>query len=33
MVDLHNVGTFNVDTRFKTDYLNELEKNVRNFFT
>ncbi|MBA0877162.1 hypothetical protein Goshw_026887 [Gossypium schwendimanii] len=26
MVDLHNVGTFNADTRFKTGYLNELEK-------
>ncbi|MBA0755008.1 hypothetical protein Gogos_020224 [Gossypium gossypioides] len=26
MVDLHNVGTFNADTGFKTDYLNELEK-------
>ncbi|MBA0765760.1 hypothetical protein Gotri_014912 [Gossypium trilobum] len=26
MVDLHNVGTFNADTRFKTDYLNELER-------
>ncbi|KAH1081841.1 hypothetical protein J1N35_021602 [Gossypium stocksii] len=26
MVDLHNVGTFNVDTRFNTDYLNELER-------
>ncbi|MFQ6666177.1 hypothetical protein Gotur_032636, partial [Gossypium turneri] len=26
MVDLHNVGTFNVDTGFKTGYLNELEK-------
>ncbi|MBA0650077.1 hypothetical protein Goklo_017566 [Gossypium klotzschianum] len=26
MVDLHNVGTFNADTRFKADYLNELEK-------
>ncbi|KAG8501010.1 hypothetical protein CXB51_003042 [Gossypium anomalum] len=26
MVDLHNVGTFNADTRFKVDYLNELEK-------
>ncbi|MFQ6654965.1 hypothetical protein Gotur_025720, partial [Gossypium turneri] len=25
-VDLHNVGTFNADTRFKTGYLNELEK-------
>ncbi|MBA0650087.1 hypothetical protein Goklo_017566 [Gossypium klotzschianum] len=28
MVDLHNVGTFNADTRFKADYLNELEKIV-----
>ncbi|MBA0759661.1 hypothetical protein Gotri_022513 [Gossypium trilobum] len=26
MVDLHNVGTFNIDTRFKASYLNELEK-------
>ncbi|MBA0856169.1 hypothetical protein Goshw_024296 [Gossypium schwendimanii] len=26
MVDLQNVGTFNADTRFKTDYLNELER-------
>ncbi|MBA0613506.1 hypothetical protein Godav_013932 [Gossypium davidsonii] len=26
MVNLHNVGTFNADTRFKTDYLNELER-------
>ncbi|MBA0608218.1 hypothetical protein Godav_020460 [Gossypium davidsonii] len=26
MVDLHNVGTFNADTRFKADYLTELEK-------
>ncbi|KAK8274233.1 hypothetical protein V6Z12_D10G060900 [Gossypium hirsutum] len=26
MVDLHNVGTFNADTRFKSGYLNELEK-------
>ncbi|MFQ6629413.1 hypothetical protein Gotur_007721 [Gossypium turneri] len=26
MVDLHNVRTFNADTRFKADYLNELEK-------
>ncbi|MBA0874017.1 hypothetical protein Goshw_010389 [Gossypium schwendimanii] len=25
MVDLHNVENFNVDTRFKADYLNELE--------
>ncbi|MFQ6629497.1 hypothetical protein Gotur_006592 [Gossypium turneri] len=23
MVDLHNVGIFNADTRFKTDYLND----------
>ncbi|MFQ6637100.1 hypothetical protein Gotur_014227 [Gossypium turneri] len=28
MVDLHNVGTFNVDTGFKVDYLNELEKKL-----
>ncbi|MBA0626489.1 hypothetical protein Godav_004149, partial [Gossypium davidsonii] len=26
LVDLHNVGTFNANTRFKADYLNELEK-------
>ncbi|XP_052488540.1 uncharacterized protein At2g29880-like isoform X2 [Gossypium raimondii] len=26
IVDLHNVGTFNADTRFKAGYLNELEK-------
>ncbi|KAG4192913.1 hypothetical protein ERO13_A07G187500v2 [Gossypium hirsutum] len=26
MVDLHNTGTFNADTGFKADYLNELEK-------
>ncbi|KAK5838652.1 hypothetical protein PVK06_007386 [Gossypium arboreum] len=26
MVDVHNVGTFNADTGFKADYLNELEK-------
>ncbi|MBA0693831.1 hypothetical protein Goari_004176 [Gossypium aridum] len=26
MVDLHNVGTFNADMRFKADYLNELER-------
>ncbi|XP_016692574.1 uncharacterized protein At2g29880 isoform X3 [Gossypium hirsutum] len=26
MVDLHNVGTFNVDTGFKAGYLNELKK-------
>ncbi|MBA0736798.1 hypothetical protein Gogos_010299 [Gossypium gossypioides] len=25
MVDLHNVGTFNTDTGFKADYLNEME--------
>ncbi|KAH1081294.1 hypothetical protein J1N35_021055 [Gossypium stocksii] len=25
MIDLHNVGTFNVDMGLKTDYLNELE--------
>ncbi|MBA0671959.1 hypothetical protein Goklo_029770 [Gossypium klotzschianum] len=28
MVDLHNVGTFNADTGFKADYLNEVEKIV-----
>ncbi|MBA0785594.1 hypothetical protein Gotri_025485 [Gossypium trilobum] len=26
MVDLHNVGTFNADTRFKVGYLNKLER-------
>ncbi|MBA0734059.1 hypothetical protein Gogos_018011, partial [Gossypium gossypioides] len=26
MVDLQNVGTFNIDTRFKAGYLNELKK-------
>ncbi|KHG28997.1 50S ribosomal L3 [Gossypium arboreum] len=26
MVNLYNVGTFNVDMGFKADYLNELEK-------
>ncbi|KAK5819918.1 hypothetical protein F383_25057 [Gossypium arboreum] len=26
MVDLHNAGTFNADTGFKANYLNELEK-------
>ncbi|MBA0716430.1 hypothetical protein Golax_015261 [Gossypium laxum] len=26
MVDLHNVGTFNVDTGFKAGYFYELEK-------
>ncbi|MBA0628696.1 hypothetical protein Godav_023376 [Gossypium davidsonii] len=26
MVDLYNVGTYNVDTGFKVDYLNELER-------
>ncbi|MBA0717443.1 hypothetical protein Golax_005266 [Gossypium laxum] len=26
MVDLHNVGTFNTNTRFKVDYLNKLER-------
>ncbi|MBA0646012.1 hypothetical protein Goklo_014018 [Gossypium klotzschianum] len=25
MVDLHNVETFNTNTRFKVDYLNKLE--------
>ncbi|MBA0738472.1 hypothetical protein Gogos_011821 [Gossypium gossypioides] len=25
MVDLHNIGTFNVDTGFKAGYLNELK--------
>ncbi|MBA0844921.1 hypothetical protein Goarm_022572, partial [Gossypium armourianum] len=31
MVDFHNVGTFNVDTRFKASYLNELEKMLEKF--
>ncbi|MBA0738638.1 hypothetical protein Gogos_011970 [Gossypium gossypioides] len=31
MVDLHNVGTFNADTRFKTNYLNELERMLEKF--
>ncbi|MBA0701230.1 hypothetical protein Goari_000036 [Gossypium aridum] len=26
MVDLYNVGTYNVDMRFKVDYLNEMER-------
>ncbi|MBA0870817.1 hypothetical protein Goshw_017565 [Gossypium schwendimanii] len=26
MVNLHNVGTFNADTRFNASYLNELER-------
>ncbi|MBA0644166.1 hypothetical protein Goklo_028367 [Gossypium klotzschianum] len=26
MIDLHNVGTFNADTRFKASYLLELER-------
>ncbi|MBA0756632.1 hypothetical protein Gogos_021668 [Gossypium gossypioides] len=26
IVDLYNVGTYNADTRFKTGYLNELER-------
>ncbi|MBA0881202.1 hypothetical protein Goshw_019878 [Gossypium schwendimanii] len=26
MVDLYNIGTYNVDTRFKVGYLNELER-------
>ncbi|MBA0871759.1 hypothetical protein Goshw_029820 [Gossypium schwendimanii] len=26
MVDLNNVGTYNADTGFKVDYLNELER-------
>ncbi|PPD77367.1 hypothetical protein GOBAR_DD25706 [Gossypium barbadense] len=31
MVDLHNVGTFNVDKGFKASYLNELEKMLEKF--
>ncbi|KAK5825245.1 hypothetical protein PVK06_020057 [Gossypium arboreum] len=31
MVDLHNVGTFNADMGFKSDYLNELEKLLEKF--
>ncbi|MFQ6644669.1 hypothetical protein Gotur_020491 [Gossypium turneri] len=31
MVDLHKVGTFNVDTRFKDKYLNELERMLEKF--
>ncbi|MBA0741532.1 hypothetical protein Gogos_014678 [Gossypium gossypioides] len=31
MVNLHNVGTFNADTGFKIDYLNELEIMLENF--
>ncbi|MBA0716433.1 hypothetical protein Golax_015261, partial [Gossypium laxum] len=30
MVDLHNVGTFNVDTGFKAGYFYELEKIGKN---
>ncbi|PPD77336.1 hypothetical protein GOBAR_DD25734 [Gossypium barbadense] len=30
MVDLHNVGTFNADTGFQADYLNELKKTLEN---
>ncbi|MBA0785376.1 hypothetical protein Gotri_024933 [Gossypium trilobum] len=26
MVDLYNVGTYNANTGFKADYLNELER-------
>ncbi|MFQ6662108.1 hypothetical protein Gotur_030027 [Gossypium turneri] len=33
MVDLHNIGTFNTDTRFKTGYLNELEKMLEKVLT
>ncbi|MBA0840750.1 hypothetical protein Goarm_003306, partial [Gossypium armourianum] len=31
MLDLHNVETFNADTRFKASYLNELERMLENF--
>ncbi|MBA0746377.1 hypothetical protein Gogos_008899 [Gossypium gossypioides] len=31
MVDLYNVGTYNVDMRFKASYLNELERMLENF--
>ncbi|MBA0728964.1 hypothetical protein Golax_025615, partial [Gossypium laxum] len=31
MVDLYNVETFNVDTGFKADYLNELERMLEKF--
>ncbi|MBA0876947.1 hypothetical protein Goshw_002054 [Gossypium schwendimanii] len=31
MVDLYNVGTYNADTGFKADYLNELERIHHNF--
>ncbi|MBA0749206.1 hypothetical protein Gogos_003159, partial [Gossypium gossypioides] len=30
MVNLHNVETFNADTRFKVGYLNELERMLKN---
>ncbi|MBA0878097.1 hypothetical protein Goshw_005516 [Gossypium schwendimanii] len=32
MVDLHNVGTFNADTRFKAGYLNELKRMLEKFY-
>ncbi|MBA0724903.1 hypothetical protein Golax_021551, partial [Gossypium laxum] len=31
MVELCNIGTYNTDTRFKTDYLNELERMLEKF--
>ncbi|MBA0871331.1 hypothetical protein Goshw_024353 [Gossypium schwendimanii] len=31
MVELCNIGSYNTDTRFKTDYLNELERMLENF--
>ncbi|MBA0861921.1 hypothetical protein Goshw_002549 [Gossypium schwendimanii] len=31
MVDLHNVGTFNTNTRFTVDYLNKLERMLEKF--
>ncbi|MBA0736695.1 hypothetical protein Gogos_010212 [Gossypium gossypioides] len=31
MINLHNVGTFNANTRFKVSYLNELKRMLENF--
>ncbi|MBA0770384.1 hypothetical protein Gotri_019033 [Gossypium trilobum] len=31
MLDLYNVGTYNVDTRFNASYLNELQRMLENF--